>query len=292
MENFYSADIVYFSGTGGTAKVAFALEKELIKNDITVNTYELKGKFKAESNGDLLIILFPVYAANAPESIDEWVKTAPFGNGKKTAVISVSGGGEMVFNTACRLATIKGLAKKGYDVFYEEMFVMPTNCFTSNSIELNAMLLNVLPKKANNAVQKIITGNIHRKNPLNIDRLISKAMLIEKHAAKSFGKHLAANNNCSGCGLCEENCPRNNIIMQNQKPVFDGNCVICLKCVYACPQKAIIPKVVKSFVIKDGFDINAIEEKAESITNYPSAKEAAKGFLYKGVREYLEEEGY
>jgi len=292
MDNFHSADIVYFSGTGGTAKVAFALEKELIKKGITVNTYELNGKSKSESLGDLFILMFPVYAANAPKSIDEWVKAAPFGNSKKTAVISVSGGGEMIINTACRVSTIKGLVKKGYDVFYEEMFVMPTNCFVSNSDELNGMLLDVLPRKADNAVQKIITGNLHRKKPLIIDRLISKAMLIEKHAAKIFGKHLAANALCSGCGLCAENCPRNNIIMQNQKPVFNGNCVICLKCVYACPQKAIIPKYFKSFIIKEGFDIDAIEEKAKNIIKYPPVKEAVKGFLYKGVREYLEEEGY
>lgn len=292
MDNFHSADIIYFSGTGGTAKAAFALEKELIKKGITVNTYELNGKSKTESSGDLLIILFPVYAANAPKSIDEWVKAAPFGNSKKTAVISVSGGGEMIVNTACRVSTIKGLAKKGYDVFYEEMFVMPTNCFASNSDELNAMLLNVLPQKAHIAVQQIITENIHRKKPLVIDRVITKAMLIEKHAAKLFGKNLAANDDCNGCGLCAENCPRNNIIMQNQKPVFNGNCVICLKCVYACPQKAIIPKYVKSFIIKEGFDIKAIEEKAKYITKYPPAKEAAKGFLYKGARKYLEEEGY
>lgn len=290
MVNFQSADIIYFSGTGGTAKAAFALEKELIKKGITVNTYELNGKSKTESSGDLLILMFPVYAANAPKSIDEWVKAAPYGNSKKTAVISVSGGGEMIVNTACRVSTIKGLAKKGYDVFYEKMFVMPTNCFISNSDELNGMLLDVLPRKAHNAAQQIITGNTHRKKPLFIDRFITKAMLIEKNAAKIFGRHLAANASCSGCGLCAENCPRNNIIIQNQKPVFNGNCVICLKCVYACPQKAIIPKYFKSFIIKEGFDIDEIEEKAKNIIKYPPAKEAAKGFLYKGVREYLEED--
>lgn len=292
MDGIKTADIVYFSGTGGTAKVALALEKELIKNNITVNTYELKGEFKEEIQGDLLIILFPVYAANAPKSIDEWVKAAAFGKGKKTAVISVSGGGEMIFNTACRLSTIKSLAKNGYDVFYEEMFVMPTNCLMANSDELNAMLLNVLPQKAHKAVRQIITGNLHTKKPLIIDRLITKVMLIEKYASKLFGKHLTANDDCSGCGLCADNCPRNNIIMKNQKPVFNGSCVICLKCIYSCPQKAIMSKYIKSFIIKEGFNINAIEEKAKSIKNYQPAKEAAKGFLYKGVREYLEIEGY
>ncbi len=292
MDNFHSVDIVYFSGTGCTAKVASALEKEFIKNNITVNKHELKGKFQTEANGDLLIILFPVYAANAPKSIDEWIEAAPFGNGKKAAVISVSGGGEMIFNTACRVSTIKCLIKKSYYVFYEEMFVMPTNCFAANSDELNAMLLNVLPQKACNAVQKIMTENTHSKKPLIIDRFISKAMIIEKRAAKSFGKHLAVNADCTGCGLCAENCPRNNIKIENGVPIFNGNCVICLKCIYSCPQKAIIPKVIKSFIIKEGFDLNAIEKKAKNIINYPAAKEAAKGFLYKGVREYLEKEGY
>jgi ferredoxin len=229
MYSVHSADIIYFSGTGCTAKVASALEKEFINNNIIANKHELKGKFQAESNGDLLIILFPVYAANAPKSIYEWVEAVSFGNGKKTAVISVSGGGEMVFNTACRLATIKNLIKKDYDVFYEEMFIMPTNCFSANSDTLNAMLLNVLPKKASDVVGQLITGGIHRKKPYILDKFISKAMIIERRMSKFFGKKLSANNNCTGCGLCAQNCPRNNIKMENGKPVFNNECVICLK---------------------------------------------------------------
>ena len=60
MDNFHCADIVYFSGTGCTAKVASALEKEFLKNNITANKYQLKGQFQAESKSDLLIILFPL----------------------------------------------------------------------------------------------------------------------------------------------------------------------------------------------------------------------------------------
>ena len=198
----------------------------------------------------------------------------------------------MVFNTACRLSTINSLIKKGYDVFYEEMFVMPTNCLTSNSDALNAMLFNVLPQKADNAVRKILSGAIHRKKPYIIDRIISKSMIIEKRMSKSFGKKLSISNNCTGCGMCAQNCPRNNIEIQNGNPVFKKNCVMCLKCIYSCPEKAIILKTLKSFILKDGFDIDVIEEKSKNIISYPPAKEAAKGFLYKGVREYLEKEGY
>jgi ferredoxin/flavodoxin len=290
MGNFNSADIIYFSGTGGTAKVAAVLSDLFEKNGVKVSGYELKGNFIARCDSDLLVILFPVYAANAPKPIDEWVKNAPLGDGKKAAVISVSGGGEMLSNTACRISTIKGLGKKGYDVFFEEMFIMPTNCFYSNSDVINAMLFKALYQKAGKAAVQIFNADRHRKKPYLIDRLIAKAMIAEKYAAKSFGKNLSANDNCTGCEKCAEDCPRNNITIKNSSPVFGKNCVICLRCIYLCPQKAIVPKRGKSLLIKEGYDLEAIEEKTKNITCFPPAGEVAKGFLYKGLRKYLEEE--
>ena len=52
-------------------------------------------------------------------------------------------------------------------------------------------------------------------------------------------KKFSANDNCIGCGICAEICPRENIRLIGQKPSFGSNCIGCLSCVQFCPKQAI-----------------------------------------------------
>ncbi len=44
---------------------------------------------------------------------------------------------------------------------------------------------------------------------------------------------------CTSCGLCEQICPRGNILRPEGQPVWQHNCVECLGCLHICPSKAI-----------------------------------------------------
>ena len=44
---------------------------------------------------------------------------------------------------------------------------------------------------------------------------------------------------CSGCGLCVQLCPLNNITLKNGKPVWGGGCTHCMACICSCPARAI-----------------------------------------------------
>ena len=46
-------------------------------------------------------------------------------------------------------------------------------------------------------------------------------------------------NNCSACGICEEICPVNNIILVEGKPQWQNKCQLCLACINYCPEEAI-----------------------------------------------------
>jgi len=45
---------------------------------------------------------------------------------------------------------------------------------------------------------------------------------------------------CTGCGLCQRNCPFGAIEMKNGKPELNAACKVCGICVKNCPEKAIV----------------------------------------------------
>ena len=45
---------------------------------------------------------------------------------------------------------------------------------------------------------------------------------------------------CTGCGLCQKNCPFGGIEIREGKPELNAACRVCGICVKSCPEKAII----------------------------------------------------
>ena len=60
------------------------------------------------------------------------------------------------------------------------------------------------------------------------------AMTNAKRAEK-----FSVNDSCVGCGTCVSLCPRGNIKLENDKPVFGIDCIGCLSCIQFCPKQAI-----------------------------------------------------
>ncbi|MBO7703486.1 MAG: EFR1 family ferrodoxin [Solobacterium sp.] len=84
----------------------------------------------------------------------------------------------------------------------------------------------------------ILAGITTKKNPSDnpLNRLEHMGWpLIAKKKAAQF----AVSNACIGCGQCASLCPKNNIRLENGKPVFGTSCIQCLGCLQYCPQSAI-----------------------------------------------------
>lgn len=285
--NFKSANLVYFTGTGGTARVADAFERSFMKRSVSVLRTELKGIAEPVDIGDVLVLLFPVYAFNAPKPIEEWLTKIPPVQGRPAVVVSVSGGGEISPNTACRLATIRLLEKKGYDVIYEKMMVMPSNFMIGFDETLCAMVLHATPVIVEKVVLKLMEGERHRTEPYGIDRIASKLGYFEVLGGRFFGRRLKVNEKCIDCGWCEKLCPRDNIKIIDGKHIFGNNCVICLRCVYGCPQKAIEPGFGKFMILPEGFNLSKVENRMDHLTVYPRISQAVNHASLRGVRDYL-----
>ncbi|WP_298682912.1 EFR1 family ferrodoxin [uncultured Methanomethylovorans sp.] len=282
--------IAYFSGTGSTARVAGAFEDELNRRGLSVIRSEIRGgNLHSDEKEDLLILLFPVHAFNAPRIVYQWIDGLPGARQIPVAVISVSGGGEISPNTACRLSSIRRLEKKNYRVVYEKMMVIPSNWVMRTDDGLAIRLLRVLPSKVECIVDDLVQGVVRRTRPKLIDHVFSMIGELEKTGARFFGRDLRVNDTCNGCSWCLRNCPSNNITMLDNKPVFGEDCILCLKCIYGCPTQAIGAGALRFIVLKEGYDLQALEKRMHGAQLTP-VEDLARGYIWKGVKEYLLED--
>ena len=279
--------IVYFSGTGCTAFVAETFRKELEILGSSVQMHELRhGISEPEGEYRFLILCFVVHACNAPHPVMQWVKSHPSVERIPTAVISVSGGGEVTPNLACRVAIKRQLQQKGFAVEYEKMLVMPSNWIVPTKPGLAARLLEVLPHKVAFILHELASGTRRETCPGPGNRFLSLLGKLETSGAKTFGKKIRVSEACTGCGLCARHCPVGNIVLNVKKPMFGNRCILCLNCLYLCPQHALQPGTGKFVVIKDGFDLKKIQATLPW-TEPLDISAKARGILWLGVKRYL-----
>jgi len=292
IRNIDKIRLVYYTGTGGTRMVSESFATQLREQGADVTIQRLKaGEPEANGDYDLLILLYAVYAFNAPEPVYDWIVKLPGQQEKPAVVISVSGGGEMSPNTACRRKSIRMLEKKGYRVDYENMLVMPSNIAIATKAPLDKMLLDVLPYKVGKIIDDLRLGVVHRKSPHLIDRALTSMGGLERLGGHMFGKRIRVSDACNGCGFCAANCPSGNIFMKEGRPVFASKCFFCMNCLYSCPQQALRPGFGKMAVLKNGLDLNklAATPAAEKLSA-EQLKKLAPGIAWSAVRKYITED--
>lgn len=281
--------LAYFSGTGGTKAIVDCFEKQLIELDIKVDKINIASTHPTKiRNSDMLILFSPVYAFRLASIVENWMKRLPKTQKQSAAIISVSGGGEISPNTACRVQGKRLLKQKGYRVIYEKMLIMPSNFATQAEKQINLKLLSVMPKKVSQIIADLLSGKKNLTTPKLQDRFFASIGKAEHLGAKFFGVSIHASKQCNQCGLCVRNCPNKNIKMKDKMPKFGFHCLWCLKCIYACPQKALSPRILKFAVLKDGFNIDQLKKEAQR--NEDTIKNnSSKNSLWKGVIDYIKQ---
>ena len=286
MSNYH---IVYFSGTGCTALVAECFVTALKELDTETGVERIHAGGRSDpADIDKLILLYPIHAFNAPAPVEEWIRSIGKQEVTPAAVISVSGGGDMIPNTASRVRVIKMLEEKGFDVFYENDITMLSNISVETPEPMAIKLIQVLPEKVGAIAGDILSGTKRRTAPFVFDRFFSMAGKAERRGAKSFGEAIMVLDICDGCGVCAKQCTSANISLQGEKPVFNDMCNLCLGCIYACPRGALAPGKGKALVLKE-FKLKDIEEKALNSERI-GANQIKGGPFWHGVKKYLREE--
>ena len=280
--------LAYFSGTGCTKEVCDCFAKQLSKLNIDTTKVNIATHNPGDiGETDLLIILSPVYGFRLASITEKWVKQLPTMKNTPAVIVSVSGGGEVSPNTASRVKCKRMLKRKGYDVIYEKMIVMPSNFAIQAEEGLNLDLIKVLPLKVNKMIQDILSDKKRASRPKLQDRFFATMGIGEHLGARFFGASIRVSQECSKCSICVRNCPQKNIKMVNGRPKFSFRCIWCLKCIYNCPCKALTPKILKFSVLKKGFNLNKIIENAKKDGN-KTENTYDNNLIWQGVIDYLQ----
>lgn len=305
--NLNTVQLVFFSGTGGTKRIALAFEKELKERGIRTIVKNLAASLQEQEDArirqaegvletdsenqlsktsDLTILIYPVYALDAPRPVYDWIDSMNETDaGGRIVVLSVSGGGEMWPNKGCRNHCCKALEKKGFQVVYDRMLVMPANVLLKYSDDVMMHLIRVIPEKVSAITDDLEAGkNRHthfRKGP--VLNWISKT---ERENSSKFAQGFTISDDCTGCGWCVRNCPMHNIEISKQsaKPNFSDHCILCTRCIYGCPFHAIKTNV--RIIFQSGFNLDDVERRMAGEDLKP-VKECCKGWYNKGIRDYL-----
>ena len=244
--------LVYFSPTGNVLHLAKMLANHLDSYDVEILPLE---SIKADQliNNKHLVLLYPIHGFNAPRNVKRFVKRLPPGLYNTVSMIGVGCTTSWV-NEAASSDLRKLFTKKEYSIILDEILAMPLTIIVSFPDKVANKLITESEERIEDISKSLVEGKRTILKVKGKSRVLSFFGKAETFASRLFGLELYAGNDCNLCGVCWKNCPEKNIERSNNgKPRFGFKCLMCLRCVYSCPQKAINPRLSKFIPIKKGY---------------------------------------
>ncbi len=249
--------IIYFSPTGNTEFLAKEMKDLLSISDgdmINLGLPNVRGQeiFHRQENVHL-ILMFSIHGFNPPQKVINLVNSLCKDDLSGVSLIAV-GCNKTWANDSVTYDLVKKLKACGIPFFANEVIAMPLTFIMNFPKEMNQELINEAKKDINRCADSIMRQETHKREIPMKARVLSFAARAEKPAAKLFGLELHATNQCSKCGKCIRECPSGNIREgKDGKPRFGFKCLMCMRCIYGCPEKAIGPYISRFIPIKGGY---------------------------------------
>ena len=244
--------IFYFSGTGNTkwaaSKTAAALDDQHIDIAATLKHADSDSTFSYELKDDEPVgFFFPVHGWRPPLIVKEFVRRLRINQSGSYCYV-VCTAGDNVGEAVDILE--KDLAEVGIKVHSAISLIMPESYVglpfmdvdkpekeAKKKREADEKLSKFIDdiRQRRHGIRDILIGNWPRIN----SRLIGDVFI--RWIIKDTPFRVDPNR-CISCGLCVNNCPVNDMAMdENKHPVWlhNGKCLSCFACYHHCPTRAI-----------------------------------------------------
>jgi len=250
----YMYTLIYFSPTGNILHLAKLLARHLGIQQDEILPLEFTRPDQLVQNKHL-VLLYPVHGFNAPRTVKRFVKRLPPGLYEDVSLIGVGCTTGWV-NQAVSADLRKVLSEKEYPIVFDEILAMPLTFIMDFPDQVARKLIAESEKRIEAISADLTEGNQTIVKTVFKSKLLNFLGKAEQFASRLFGLELHASKNCNSCGTCWTNCPETNIKRHhNGRPKFGFSCLMCMRCIYNCPQKAISPRFSKFMPIKNGYSI-------------------------------------
>lgn len=243
--------IFYFSGTGNSLQVAENIAEhqgeELVSIAALMNHKKEFYEFRLKEN-EIVGFVYPVYAWAPPDIVLRFIKRLKLLNNNNNYIFSIATCGDNIGRTMAVLE--RTLKKAGLKLDSGFSVQMPNNyvvMFDVDSKELedqklsaaqNALSeINKVIKDRETGVFRLVTGFIPSIMTVVMNPLFNKMAISTRR--------FYADEQCTGCGICEKVCNCKSIrLVENKgnsqlKPVWGKECAQCFACLHYCPVRAI-----------------------------------------------------
>lgn len=233
-----TVDVVYFSSTGTTKKIAFEAVKGTgyEKNAINITDPDNRNK-KTALDGDAVIIAVPVYEERVPELLDGFFAGLT-GHGQSAALIAVYGNIgfgialDQLYEKAikCGLIPVAAAAFIGEHSFSSKKAPIATGRPDERDLED--------ARRFGTAFKDKIENGSSAKLLLSKGKLPLMARILSKNSARAFTKTPAADSEaCTRCNACVKFCPVH-AISEKTLEIDESKCLRCFACVKRCGKNA------------------------------------------------------
>ena len=235
----------YFSGTGNTEWACQTLQRDFSNRGVTCllrNIEKCKPRdMKDLKIGDILCFAFPVYAANIPPIMRDFIKRLaeclPVNTVFLYSVLTTFG-----YADGCGpFQVAKMLKGKRVSLVGYEGLRIASNTPSKHHVIMERMKLRLekAHHKINALATNIATGNIHiASGPYRFAffRKLAVRSLVQASSHLTIDK-----TRCVQCRHCVDNCPTKSITINEDKTsLFANSCTGCMRCFNNCPEGAIL----------------------------------------------------
>lgn len=239
--------IFCFSGTGNSRIVADHLQNALGDEILRLPPGLMlhPEKVRQTVKDGRIIWVFPVHGWNLPHVTRRVISEAEITSKEPVKHYMVCTCGDDIGNTHLqwrKLIEARGWqACSAFSVQMPNIYVMLKG-FDVDSPDVTQAKLNAMPERVANIADFILCHPDEVKDDVVRGSCpwLKTAVLYPLFRAFFFDhKKFGSTDACIGCGLCARNCPIQNITIENGRPAWREECIMCLRCYHVCPRHAI-----------------------------------------------------
>lgn len=231
--------ILFFSGTGNSEYVARKIADQTGFRLHSINDSLHKEEQAFIVSEDPLVFVTPTYAWRIPKVVEEWILSTEFSGNRKAYFVMTcgddNGNAEKYLELLC--------LKKDFKYIGCVSVIMPENYLAMYPVPEEGEAIQII-RRSDSLITKIAEDiRSHRvfekKKIVLSDRLKSGIVNTCFYRFFVHAKKFTASDSCIGCGVCVDQCPLNNIRLQDEKPIWSDRCTHCMACICHCPTQAI-----------------------------------------------------